>query len=141
MFTGVAKVQGSNPCKPENPQAFFSTAAQVTYLTVKIFSEFIIPHDKKKRTAVVEQVIPPPLKEIISLMQFVIGLAGLTGHVLLNLMFLNLIYCSFVFVLWSVGNVQCLIFLYHCNFYSVVILSLMVLIRYNNISTTGRSAR
>ena len=23
MFTGVAKVQGSNPCKPENSQAFF----------------------------------------------------------------------------------------------------------------------
>ena len=50
MFTGVAKVQGSNPCKPENPQAFFSTAAQVTYLTVKVFSEFIIPHDKKKNS-------------------------------------------------------------------------------------------
>ena len=45
MFTGVAKVQGSNTCKPENSQALFSTAAQVTYLTVKIFSEFFIPHD------------------------------------------------------------------------------------------------
>lgn len=41
------------------------------------------------------------------------------------------LHCWFAFVLWSVGNVQCLIFLDHCNCYGVVILSLMVLIRNN----------
>ena len=47
------------------------------------------------------------------------------------------LHCWFSFVLWSEGSVHCLIFLYHCNFYGVVILSLMVLIRNNNQLPAG----